>query len=291
PPKRLLEKIWSRRGVLGVPRNVLDSAERLRRELRPERGPVDWRPVAQRRRTAELLIEAVERYARSSGCRRARLVEYFGERLQHCAGCDRCGRRPRPMKASHEVACRVTRLHRALAGERSLWGGSPLEPDVLLRLAEYPPHDAGSLADVPGVGPAVAERLGGRILAALAGSDSAAVGTGTSAISLVISLHNWRADVARRMGVAPYVVLTDSTVRAIVEARPTTREELARVRGVGPRTLAKFADDLLSRLRLSPAPENPSIAPNAADESGGHAGVQCTLQETCNPSVGYDQVG
>ena len=42
-----------------------------------------------------------------------------------------------------------------------------LEPDVLLRLARRPPPTAAALAEEPGVGPAVAERLGGTILRAL----------------------------------------------------------------------------------------------------------------------------
>ncbi|HEX6433623.1 MAG TPA: RecQ family ATP-dependent DNA helicase, partial [Gemmatimonadales bacterium] len=65
PPRRLLEQVWGKpNGSVGVPRNVLESAERLRRELRPERGPVDWRPVRERRRRAEARIQAVENYAR-----------------------------------------------------------------------------------------------------------------------------------------------------------------------------------------------------------------------------------
>src|SRR5205085_1612726 len=64
PKPQLLEKIWRQsNGAVGVPANVLESAERLRRELRPERGPVDWRPVAERRRRAEARIRAVSEYA------------------------------------------------------------------------------------------------------------------------------------------------------------------------------------------------------------------------------------
>ena len=47
-----------------LPKNVLESSERLRRELHPERGWVDWRPVQARRKQAEARIQAVEEYAR-----------------------------------------------------------------------------------------------------------------------------------------------------------------------------------------------------------------------------------
>ena len=60
PPSRAGKNLEQRTGrVSGVPENVLQSAERLRRELRPERGPVDWRPVSDRRRKAEFRIQAV----------------------------------------------------------------------------------------------------------------------------------------------------------------------------------------------------------------------------------------
>jgi ATP-dependent DNA helicase RecQ len=244
PPRRLLERIWAGpKGKVGVPRNVLEAAERLRRELRPERGPVDWRPVIARRQQALSRIQAVEDYARTSRCRRGMLVGYFGERLRACAGCDICGKQPHAVPADPQVATRLTRLRRALAGPRTVWGGCPLEPDVLLRLARNPPADAAALADVPGVGGALAERLGGTILRALLWED---VGRGIAQEdSDFRALDTWRAGVAKAMGVPAYTVLADGVLRAISRARPKNRAELARIGGVGPRVLAKFGDDLL----------------------------------------------
>ncbi|MDH3458152.1 MAG: RecQ family ATP-dependent DNA helicase [Gemmatimonadota bacterium] len=40
---------------------------------------------------AERGLEAMRRYVRSRRCRRRMLLEYLGERLDACAGCDRCG--------------------------------------------------------------------------------------------------------------------------------------------------------------------------------------------------------
>lgn len=244
PPRRLLERIWSSsRARVGVPGNVLESAERLRRELRPERGPVDWRPVVERRRQAEGRIQAVADYAGETGCRRASLIGYFGERLIDCTGCDRCGLRPAPVKVNREVSARLGRLRLALARSKTLWGGCPLEPDVLLSLATSPPTSAAALADVPGVGPALAQRLGGAILGALASAhpDHALLSTGP----LVEALESWRARVARDMGVPRYVVLTDSVINRIAQEQPRGGDHLARIRGIGPRTLAKFGEEIL----------------------------------------------
>jgi ATP-dependent DNA helicase RecQ len=254
PRRRLLERIWCRpESRVGVPANVLESAERLRRELHPERGPVDWRPVAERQSSAEARIRAVEAYVREGGCRRARLVGYFGEKLMQCAGCDRCGLRHRPEKVGLEVSARLSRLRQALARSKTPWGGCPLEPDVLLRLAKCPPPDAAALADIPGVGPALAERLGGAILRALGSDPNDA--TLASAGALAEALRRWRARVAGEMGVPPYLVLSDSTLQAIAEQRPQHRYELARIRGVGPRTLAKFGSELLQLAYPDPPKE------------------------------------
>ena len=231
---------------------MLESAERLRRELHPERGPVDWRPIRERRKQAEARIQAVEDYARDSRCRRARLVGYFGESLARCAGCDRCGSKSAPSSADPDVLARLARLRRALADRRTVWGGCPLEPEVLLCLAKRPPADAAVLADVPGVGPALAERLGGTILRALS-SDPAAVEPSQDNV-VPASLENWRSGLARQMGVPPYLVITDAVLQAIANARPQSRLDLARIRGVGPRLLAKFADDLLRMHSAEPGP-------------------------------------
>jgi superfamily II DNA helicase RecQ len=47
------------------------------------------------------------------------------------------------------------------------------------------------------------------------------------------------------MGVPPYLVVTDSVLHSIANTRPESRLDLAHIPGVGPRTLAKFADQLL----------------------------------------------
>lgn len=90
PSKRLLERIW--RGERArLPANVLESADRLHRELRPDRGRPDWGRIRRRRRLAESRVDAMESYARRRGCHRAMLLEYFGERGVRCAGCGHCG--------------------------------------------------------------------------------------------------------------------------------------------------------------------------------------------------------
>jgi ATP-dependent DNA helicase RecQ len=67
------------------------------------------------------------------------------------------------------------------------------------------------------------------------------------------ALETWRATVARELGVPRYTVLTDVALRRIATERPQTREELARIPGVGPRTLAKFGDTVIRQIMDQPA--------------------------------------
>ncbi|HET7041566.1 MAG TPA: RecQ family ATP-dependent DNA helicase, partial [Gemmatimonadales bacterium] len=161
PPRELCERVWGTRTALAdarLTRPVRESIERLRRELHPERGGVDWRPVAARQVRAGTRLAAVQRYATGGGCRRAALLAYFGERLTTCAGCQSCPGGVAAFPLAPEAAARAARLRAALAPVRTPWGGAVLEADVIARLAEHPPEGAGALADVPGVGPELTAR-------------------------------------------------------------------------------------------------------------------------------------
>ena len=253
PPRRLLERIWKSKGIVGgVPANVRESAERLAQELRPDLGPVNWSGVRERRRRAEERLRAMERYADGRGCRRRGLVGYFGEKLASCSGCDRCRSQSAARPLTGVASERLTRLRQAMGGKAGPWGGCLLEPEVLHRLARNPPGDAASLADVAGVGPAIAERYGATILGALGGDMRSAAASlqGTAAEK---ALSEWRAAVAREMGVPEYVVLGDRALRQLASGDAPRGE---RASGVGPRFRAKFEEEvgrLLQRLRRTAA--------------------------------------
>ncbi len=245
PPRQLLERLWTQgASVSGVPTNVRASAERLKRELRPDRGPVAWEHVRTRRRNAERRIAAIEKYASGNTCRRAELLEYFGERLPRCAGCDRCRREVGPAPTNHAVQARLTRLRRELGHREGPWGGALLEPEVLRRLAEQPPESVAALADVSGVGAALAGRFGGTILRAL-GVPGVLRDPAESMSPTRTALERWRTRVAAGMGVPDFQILSDGALTALAAGAVHDRSSLARLPGIGPRTLAKFGDALL----------------------------------------------
>jgi ATP-dependent DNA helicase RecQ len=172
PSETLAGEVWQGKlDPLRVPANLRGSLERLRRELKPERGPPRWDAVRQRRAAAEARIGVMEGYARDRRCRRAALLGYFGEPVPRCAGCDICsgGRLAlRTIRAQDPlVDRRLARLRLALGSRRTPWGGCLIEPRVLRRLAEDPPSSESALAAVEGIGPVLAGRYSRAILEAL----------------------------------------------------------------------------------------------------------------------------
>jgi superfamily II DNA helicase RecQ len=47
------------------------------------------------RAAKERALEIMRRYVRARSCRRHILLDYLGERLARCSGCDRCGATPK----------------------------------------------------------------------------------------------------------------------------------------------------------------------------------------------------
>ncbi|WP_433613688.1 ATP-dependent DNA helicase UvrD2 [Dactylosporangium sp. CA-139114] len=62
-------------------------------------------------------------------------------------------------------------------------------------------------------------------------------------------LLDWRARLAAIQKVPAFVVFTDVTLSAIAERRPSRREELAAIGGIGPRKLMLYGDDVLALVR------------------------------------------
>jgi ATP-dependent DNA helicase RecQ len=62
---------------------------------------------------------------------------------------------------------------------------------------------------------------------------------------LLAALKAWRIERSRSDGAPAFVVAHDSTLEAIVEARPTTLAGLRRVKGMGPMKLERYGPEIL----------------------------------------------
>jgi ATP-dependent DNA helicase RecQ len=69
-----------------------------------------------------------------------------------------------------------------------------------------------------------------------------------SAKGLRATLRAVRARLARRRGVAPFVLFDDNTLHALVKAAPTTQTQLAEVPGLSATKRAEIGDDLLAAI-------------------------------------------
>jgi ATP-dependent DNA helicase RecQ len=61
-------------------------------------------------------------------------------------------------------------------------------------------------------------------------------------------LRAWRTGVAKELGMPPYVIFHDATLREIAASPPATLAELALVNGVGETKLARYGQQIIDLL-------------------------------------------
>jgi len=104
---------------------------------------------------------------------------------------------------------------------------------------------AGAGAASAGAGAASAGRGGGRSRRA---AGPAAGELAPEAEAVFERLRAWRTGVAKELGMPPYVIFHDSTLRQIAAAPPATLAGLAMVNGVGETKLARYGQQILDVL-------------------------------------------
>lgn len=104
----------------------------------------------------------------------------------------------------------------------------------------------------PGRSHADASRRGADAMAALGEGDRV----------LFQTLRRWRSETAQREGVPPYVVLTNHQLLLVVQGKPSTRNALAQVEGLGTAKVERYGEAMLAVLHghadqgsAAPAPE------------------------------------
>ena len=230
------------RGLRGVPANVRASAERLRRELRPERGPVDWAPCSSGAGGPKRGSQAVEAYASGRRCRRRTLVGYFGERLERCAGCDRCRRRPVARAGrARRSSLRLARLRAAVGAAAGPWGSALAGAGGAACARATPAGQRGRAGGCAGR----RNRAGGALGRAILACPGASRPRGpTAALRRAgAALEAWRRRTRPRAGGARVRRARQCGARRAGD--PTRAMPAWRCAGLGPRALAKHGDALL----------------------------------------------
>jgi len=80
---------------------------------------------------------------------------------------------------------------------------------------------------------------------------------GTADEALIDAIKAWRLAESKERGVPAYVVLTDATVEALAEVRPTDTEGLAAISGIGPDKINRYAQVLLGLVGARPVTGDP----------------------------------
>jgi ATP-dependent DNA helicase RecQ len=145
------------------------------------------------------------------------------------------------VKGDHGTLALTELSGEVLRGERQV----PLRRDAPRPVAA-PARAAGPAAAAGSAGAASPARGGGRSRRVAAGP--AAVELAPEAEAVFERLRAWRTGVAKELGMPPYVIFHDSTLRHIAAAPPTTLAGLALVNGVGETKLAKYGQQILDIL-------------------------------------------
>jgi len=139
--------------------------------------------------------------------------------------------------AEYEKDGEVRRYRKISLTEAGLGQGIDLQ-ELLIDdgiAAEFAPSDAGAK-------PKKAKAISAR---GTVSKDPVPIEMTAEAEVLASRLKEWRAFEAKRLGVPAFVILHDSTLRAVALARPRTPNQLLAVNGMGPAKLDKFGEALV----------------------------------------------
>ena len=232
------------------------------------------------KRVSGAKLDALLGLAETAGCRRVRLLDYFGEASGPCGNCDNCLAPPETWDATDAArkalsaiyrtgqrfgASHVIDVLRGKGGDKvSRWGhdrltvfgiGADLDEAAwrgvfrqlvaqgLVRV-NHEAHGALELAEASrGVLRGEATVAMRRTVARPAKTPKPrgeAAALDAGARGLFDALKAWRLEQAKLQGVPAYVILHDRTLAAIAEARPASLTELSRIGGIGAAKLDRY---------------------------------------------------
>jgi ATP-dependent DNA helicase RecQ len=182
---------------------------------------VEWAAIDRRRRAELAKLDAMQKYAYTTGCRRAFVLRYFGDDAGRgtCGGCDNClglhvGKERHAPGSARTRRERAAPMAGAQGSARSRGLGATAEP--------FAGSQARPTSDV-----------------VLEGADA----------QLFASLKALRSSIAREEKVPPYVVFSDRTLAELAVRKPRTSAGFLDVRGVGQAKLDKYGERFLAAIK------------------------------------------
>ncbi len=239
------------------------------------------------RRISYAKLDALLGLCETAGCRRVRLLDYFGEAAEPCGNCDNCLAPPQTWDATQAARKALSCIYRT--GQR--FGAVHLIDVLRGRATERVSQWDHDKLSVFGIGADLDEatwrgvfrqlvalgyarpdheaygalRLTEASRAVLRGEAVVEMRRAAPRVSrkkskpaaaespLLNRLKAWRLAEARAQAVPPYVVFHDSTLAAIADARPVTLQALAGISGMGTRKLERYGAAILDVLAAAHA--------------------------------------
>ena len=230
-------------------------------------------------------LTALGALVETAGCRRAILLRHFGEiPPERCGNCDNCLNPPKALDASVTAQKFLSAVFRTgqmfgagyieevLLGrstERSMTNGheklsvwgivsgeetalvKPVHRALLLRDAlRANPH--GGLEFGPGAKPILKGEARVELVlppARRKGRRGAAATPNPIGNPLFEALRTCRRDLAKEMGLPPYVIFHDAVLRDMALIRPSTLSAMGEISGVGAKKLDAYGDAFLAVIR------------------------------------------
>ena len=240
--------------------------------------------IEEARRPAEReRLNTLAAFVEAATCRRAILLRHFGEDPPAtCGNCDNCLAPPETIDVT-EVARKLlsaafrTEMRFGVAHLAAVLGGDDSEKVRQFghhKLSVFGIANADELALVRPVARALMARdalraddygglsFGPAAKPILKGEETVVIAVPPKRVRkarrggvpegphdpLFEALREWRRDTAKEAGIPPYVIFHDSTLRAVVAARPGSLRELGHIEGVGETKLARYGEALLGAL-------------------------------------------
>ena len=98
------------------------------------------------------------------------------------------------------------------------------------------------------------------------------------------ALREWRWRKASERQIAPFIVMSDATLRDLAQARPSSLHRLREIHGIGEKKCADYGAELLAEIaayrKRTGAPTDVDPLPGSAEAAGGQAGERSTPSGT-----------
>ena len=248
---------------------------------------MEGKPVAEQDIGRQLLQETAA-YAESSMCRRRMLLHYFGEEYdqENCGNCDNCLHPKTKIEGKDQLEVVLRAVAAVKENFRTEYiidfvKGRATDDIVLHKHDQLEEFGAGEGVNPKLWNPVIRQALlsgflrkdvenYGLLKLTAAGKrfiknphsfmivedtefkddyeEDSGNGGGALDPELYAMLKDLRKDMSKRLGVPPYVIFSDRTLRAMVRRRPQTPEELLEVPGVGQTKLKRYGQAFLEEL-------------------------------------------